>query len=300
MIDLNVKIPDGFYDSDERSGFVVGDKLKEVWAVELDLLKVLDDVCQKNGLKYCAGAGTLLGAVRHKGFIPWDDDMDLYMLREDYDRLIKLADEFPKPYFLQCAYTESNLVRAHAKLRNSNTTGCIENDRYRESNKGIFIDIFPLDGVQDSDYIQRIINYFFEKTWNAFNYYHANRSAHGLKHIVEKMTGYLISKALSLDKQNKIITLYENNLRKYSKEGITMWGNRTKVFMCPKSRRPLSDWKDLIDVEFEFLTIPIPKNYDQILRQQYGDYMKIPQNIGENMHGELIISTSCPYTEYQF
>jgi lipopolysaccharide cholinephosphotransferase len=70
--------------------------------------------------------------------------------------------------------------------------------------------------------------------------------------------------------------------------------------MCPKSRRPLSDWKDLMYVEFEFLTIPIPKNYDPILRQQYGDYMKIPQNIGENMHGELIISTSCPYSEYQF
>ena len=105
MVDLQIDLPQNFLDEEEISGYLVTSQMKEVWAVELDLMAQLDRVCRENGLTYFAGAGTLLGAVRHHGFIPWDDDMDFYMLREDYNKLIGLANEFKEPYFLQNTYS---------------------------------------------------------------------------------------------------------------------------------------------------------------------------------------------------
>ena len=100
MVELNIHIPHDFINDEVRCDYTVSSKIKEVWAVELDLLNQLDIVCKAHNLKYFAGAGTLLGAVRHKGFIPWDDDIDVYMLRSDYDKLIALACAFKEPYFL--------------------------------------------------------------------------------------------------------------------------------------------------------------------------------------------------------
>ena len=79
-----------FYQAEYRDGFFVDEERKKVWAVELDLLELLISICDKHGIKYFAIGGTLLGAARHKGFIPWDDDIDIGMLRKDYDRFLKV------------------------------------------------------------------------------------------------------------------------------------------------------------------------------------------------------------------
>ena len=90
---------------------------------------------------------------------------------------------------------------------------------------------------------------------------------------------------------------FEANLKKYSVPGTKLWGNRTLVFECPKSRRPLEDYNDLVMMPFEFIEVPVPRNYDSMLRQQYGDYMKIPENKKAGFHGELIISTDYAYDD---
>ena len=102
-----MRIPSSFWEAEERDGFLVTAERKAVWAVELRLLAQLDAVCRRYGLAYFAGGGTMLGAVRHGGFIPWDDDIDLFMLRRDYDRLLALGGAaFSPPYFLQTAYND--------------------------------------------------------------------------------------------------------------------------------------------------------------------------------------------------
>ena len=85
MVDLNIKLPESFLQEEEREGVVVSAELKKLWAVQLDLLCEFDRVCKKHGLRYILDFGTLLGAIRHKGYIPWDDDQDVSILCEDYD-----------------------------------------------------------------------------------------------------------------------------------------------------------------------------------------------------------------------
>ena len=128
---------------------IAGDDFRKLQLLELEMLVELDRVCRANGITYQIWAGTQLGAVRHKGFIPWDDDIDIYLLREDYDRLMTLSDSFLEPYFLQNVYTDHYFSRPFARLRNSNTTGFVTQIERYEANRGIFIDLFPIDGICD-------------------------------------------------------------------------------------------------------------------------------------------------------
>ena len=105
MVSLNIKLPENFLDEEIRDDYVVSSQMKQVWAVELDLLNKILEVCKKYNIKIIASGGTLLGAVRHKGFIPWDDDIDLMMMRDQYDKLCDVAEkEFKYPYFFQTEY----------------------------------------------------------------------------------------------------------------------------------------------------------------------------------------------------
>lgn len=299
MIELSISIPDGFLESEIIADYEVSKQMKEIWAVELDLMNQLDKVCKKYNLTYFAGAGTLLGAVRHKGFIPWDDDMDFYMLRDDYDKLMSLSDEFQKPYFLQNGYTDTAIMRTHAKLRNSNTTACSVLESGYPCNKGIFIDIFPLDGISENiiaDKSQKAINAIYRTAMRNRQRVHFRKQPLSIS-CKQIMNNTLIS-VLHMDKV-ECMKKYEANLKRYSVPSAKMWGNRTLVYDCPKSRRPLKDWKDIINVPFEFMSIPIPRNYDEILRQQYGNYMQFPKNKNAGkMHEIIKLSTDVSYEQF--
>ena len=142
MVELNIKLPESFFLEEERDGYLVSAEMKSLWAVQLDLLYELDRVCRKHGIKYILDFGTLLGAIRHKGYIPWDDDIDVSMLREDYDKLLSVASqEFKEPYFLQTEYSDPGSLRPNAQLRNSRTCGILKMDLVplHGYNQGIFI-----------------------------------------------------------------------------------------------------------------------------------------------------------------
>ena len=151
-IETELMIPESFYQAEIRCDYQISEKMKRIWAVELNLFHLFDRFCKANNLQYFAGYGTLLGAVRHKGFIPWDDDMDLVMLRPEYERLKQLAEgAFEPPIFFQASYTSDTmrLITPFAKLRDSRTAAVEYPNAPEEMSQGIFIDIFPLDSVGD-------------------------------------------------------------------------------------------------------------------------------------------------------
>lgn len=276
-----------------RYGYRVTEQIKRVWQIQLKLVKRLLDVCKKHNLKIWAEGGTLLGAVRHHGFIPWDDDIDMMMLRDDYDKLISLADkEFTKPYFLQCAETEPGYVRGHAQLRMSNTTAILPQDIWQDFNQGIFIDIFVYDKLPEGrdsqnkvyselESIRKILrkrNYGSLLSRNPLQYINS-------KFVVDKIGSY---KAL----YNRMVDLITKCSQKSDTEiGAVLWNSN---YFKDKSIA-LDLLQETLYLPFEDVEMPVPSGYDKILQCYYGDYMKPVK--APSMHGVVIFDTERPYEE---
>lgn len=305
MVELKVNIPNVFWEEEERCGYLVSRQMKEVWAVELDLLAEFDRVCKNNGIKYIASGGTMLGAVRHKGFIPWDDDLDVMMLREDYEKLVTIAKkEFKNPYFFLTTTRGNDFICGYSKLCNSNTTALIksiEGVGYKY-NQGIFIDIFPLDKVCDNNlkFGWQVLQakYHLKMSWLCQKYQYGivweKRS--GLRIIVDLL--YKIFHNVrpdvfdcysNIEKLNSICCRYNQDRTTYISLISFQPGNRVHDLL-------LVDMDDLIDSDFEFLKIPIPRNFDDHLRRKYGKY-NTPINTG-GYHGEIFFDTNKPYLSY--
>ncbi|MBD8497958.1 LicD family protein [Paenibacillus arenosi] len=141
-----------FFKEEVICDYRVTEKMKRIWAVQLDLLEKFIDVCDRNGLTYFVSYGTLLGAVRHNGYIPWDDDIDIMMPRKDYNLLKLIAEkEFSHPYFFQTPENDpENFTAGGCRLRNSNTTYIEYLNLGHNCNNGCYIDITALDGVFDN------------------------------------------------------------------------------------------------------------------------------------------------------
>lgn len=306
MVGLKLNIPDSFLEEEERSGFTISRQMKEVWAVQLDLFAEFDRVCRKNNIVYIASGGTMLGAVRHHGYIPWDDDMDLMMMRDQYEKLCEVApSEFRHPYFFQTEKTEPGTRRWFARLRNSDTTGIQKSELCvrHKFNQGIFIDVFPMDGVPDNEkeyhrqskkisYYKNlylglnVVGYAF---WREFEPTHIKL----LKNLSHKLFGRLIRnlriREWAYKKVEIISQLYscdETNL-------ISLLSFQPQN-LGQAIRRV--DMNNIVEVDFEFLKMPIIANYDEHLRRKYGDYMTPTKS--PTYHGEVVFDTNINYEKY--
>lgn len=288
-----------FLQEEVRCGHTVSAEMKRVWAVQLDLLAQFSQVCEKHGLCYFLDGGTLLGAVRHSGFIPWDNDVDVIMPRADYDILCGIAPKvFQHPYFFQTALTEPGLFRTHAQLRNSTTTGYISADKDLPINKGIFLDIFILDGLPASPALLRLHKQAVclgrKFLWLAYN---ADYSHHSFfKRICLRMLHFLLSpipfSSFFRFYDKKILAAYSRNHPKTVGDLTLGW--HENVFW---DAAWFSDYRYMT---FEHLSLRVPIGYDAVLRRQYGNYQEIPslEQRGQNQHGEVFLDPDRPYTFY--
>ena len=250
-------------------------ELKKIQAIELDILKSFDKICKKNKLKYVLTGGTLIGAIRHNGFIPWDDDIDIAMPRNDYNKFIKIQKKElnKEKYYFQSIETEEKYSSVGAKIRRKNSVYKETLSSISRENQGIWIDIFPIDNISDNK-----ISAFF--TFTKMFYYKMllsyklknNPTTDSLPKKILLSIIKLNSNFYSLKKlKKKYFKLITKTNKKETKNVINFGG----VYLL-KEKVPREFINNITTHQFEDEKFNIPKNYDEYLTHIYGDYMQLP------------------------
>ena len=243
-------------------------ELKEIHKIELDILKYVAEFLEKNNLRYYLAYGTLLGAVRHKGFIPWDDDIDIQMPRADYDKLIEIFNEQNKEsdYFLISPYDEKS-KHFIAKIINKKTLK-IEPFVKNDFEFGIDIDIFPLD-AQTEDYIE--FENIYNKVTKIASTYNMLTQFNTLKRKVYRLVNFFRSRNKKVYQQ-KIDKLVKN----YNFDNSKYVGSVCSSVNSLGDRHKSSCFESSVKLEFEGCLFNCPVGYDKILTDLFGDYMQLP------------------------
>ncbi|NMB09764.1 MAG: LicD family protein [Tissierellia bacterium] len=270
-------------------------ELEKLKKVGLDILKEFIRVCDLLDLKYYSAYGTLIGAVRHEGYIPWDDDVDVYMPRPDYEIFMKEAKKYLKDnYFVQNNDTDPEYLLRFAKLRDSNTTFIEEEYKKYTINHGIFIDIFPLDGyVKGKDFLldMRIKQKAFEESDNEVKFKNS-LSTFNMK-VIQKI-GPILNKKINLE---KTMNSYEDIAKKFSyKDSDYVAEMVGSIYIVPMKKEVFGEGKLM---KFEDIYARVPDDYDTCLKLLYGDYMKLPpKEQREPHHNFVAMDTEKSYWEY--
>lgn len=297
---IKIDLPEHFLDEEVRCGYTVTEKQKKIWAVELDLLSEFMRVCDKYDLKWFVGYGSLLGVVRHKGFIPWDNDIDIAITRQSFNKLCEVAnEEFKHPYFLQTPVTEGGrYFRTMAHLRNSMTTACSEMECLQGINGGLFMDIFILDEIPDDN---KLVNKMFKK----IDYY---------RHFARFYSPYP-RHYNSVGKIKNLFWTFQWKFKYHSCGGDVLFrelGDYLSQYSGEKSHRWMalemtparslhldkSQWRKTIMADMEFIKVPIPQGYDRILTDHYGNYMDLPPMEKRVNHEYLSFDPDVPYRDF--
>lgn len=243
----------------------------EARKLELNLLIKFADYCRKENLQYYLAYGTLIGAVRHKGFIPWDNDIDVVMPRPDYNRFLKQVQECPMSDWIEALDYHKVRTFPFIKLID-NRTRLKEHFLVTEENLGIYVDIFPLDGLPNTEKERRKLfkrAAFLMKLY-AFANYRFNTGANTGKKLIKNLLypfSRLISSYKVCEKLNNLCKAYDYD--NSDMVGDIVWGFDEREIISKECFQGMYG-------EFEGYQFCIPKGYDQLLRQCYGNYMELP------------------------
>lgn len=248
---------------------------KEIKECIAQILSDFADFCNKNDLHYQLTAGTLLGAIRHKGFIPWDDDIDVAMPREDYDRLHKILKTTKiKPNYEICSLLAGNSDYPFAKIVDTNTKIVNANNNLLNH---LWIDIFPIDGVSNEQAKDIIKESKKTTIWLKLLCKSAkNLKYYGLKETLIVLSAHIKKPNYYADKLDKFARQHKIDDCEYVAE--IAWGS---IYRCMKK----DIYFTLTDTEFEGRMYKAPKNYDTFLKVFYGDdYMQLPPEDQRDTH----------------
>ena len=253
--------------------------IQDVQRIELEILLELDRICKESNIPYQLFGGTLLGAVRHKGFIPWDDDVDICMKRKDYERFISIASsKLNSKYFLQTCFSDPESIIQFAKIRKNGTVYENAVDNSPTTHTGIWIDIFPLDNIPDNNllfWIQRMkIKFFYAITTSSVKA-RVTLCQSKLKKILRLIFYYYLKIVSKESIDRKLDSLF----KKYdfcSTKNMSHLTNGTEKWISYGFMRTIENYDDVIELEFCGYKFPCPRNYDEVLKSIYGNYMVLP------------------------
>lgn len=261
---------------------------------ETEILELFIRLCTKLGLAYYLVCGTALGAVKYQGFIPWDDDVDVAMPRQDYERFLEQAPALlPEGMFLQNYRTDLAFPQIFSKLRNSNTTYIEKSAAGLPINHGIYIDIFPLDGYPEDPREQRKL----ERKKRL--YLHMLGAAFAEPAPLHSRILYRIKRVLGFHRRTaQIARSYERMISSFPLEESSLWCNHGN-WQGKLEYAPREQYAAGAPAVFEGLQVRIPERYQEYLTQKYGDYTQDPpvqEQIGH--HYYEVCDTQRPYTDY--
>ena len=269
--------------------------IERIHQVELGNLAQFAHLCQQLDLPYFLMGGSLLGAIRHQGFIPWDDDVDVGLLRADYDRFLAAAPDLldGSHYFLQTPTSDENYALSYAKLLDRNTY--IEEKRnVNNARKGIFIDIFPLDRIPTDVTAQR-------EQLGKFQLLNTRILLQLRYHLVDNPLRKLQSplKPEQVTAVNELKAQREAVMTQYQDdETLPQVKNLASQYAYDKEIYSVAELTDLTPVPFEQLTVQVPTQYDTILMRLYGDYHQLPpENQQTEKHLDLVIMDNQLFTD---
>lgn len=272
--DAVLEFSQDFFKEEDRLGFHIETMMKKAWAVQLNVLAEIDRICKKYGINYYAGGGTMLGTVRHNGYIPWDDDIDVTMKRDDYERFLKVAQgEVPSNYYIHSNEFFDNHASFHAGLMNG------RDDKY-DFPYVAGVDIFVLDYVpadEEEEFLFRTLFGLVYETARTCRNLRCDDLNDKLKEI-KQFTGVEVVNDERV--QHNLWVLAHQMARMYNKEeakGIT----HIPYLVCYGIDWyvPIECYDKSIDMPFEMLNIPVPVGYDKILKTLYGEEYMIPKQV---------------------
>ena len=283
-----------FLKEEVKSGFLVTTKRKELFAVLLDMMYKFDAVCRKHNLTYYLMYGSLLGAVRHHGFVPWDDDIDVAMPRKDYEKFIRLKEEFSKPLFLQTPYTDPGYFYTPARIRNSNTCAVVKMFEYAGFNQGIWLSIFPLDYWDDNGGEERYEEIRKLVLHNS-TYMRIGNPNLGEKDLARVEAWKMLKRNPIYDYEEiqRIASSCKNVDSKHVIVAVTTQGNYSKKLLNA------SDFEYTVSLDFEGFSFLAPCGYEHLLKVWYDDYMQLPPMEERGIwHEGAVFDADISYKEY--
>ncbi len=271
--------------------------LRKVQLVQLDMLLEVDKICKESNIKYYLIGGSALGAVRHKGFIPWDEDVDIGMFREDYDRFLGISEDLLNDkYFLQTNKTDSEYPTLYAKIRVNDTTFVEKESKGigAKMHQGIFMDIFPIDNVPDNKLSAKIhfllVHFFISIASARAGNYPQNKYKKCIKKLYSKILIKIFKKE-TLDKlAHNIASSYKN---KQTKNVANLFGRYKEKEIVPRNY-----FGDPQYLEFEGFNLPVPEYYHKYLKHIYGDYMVLPPVEKRSIHNIEYVDLEKSYKDY--
>lgn len=267
--------------------------MTELQRCQFEILTVFAQVCQRLGLRFFLVCGSALGAVKYGGFIPWDDDIDVALPREDYEAFLAKAPALlPEYLFLQNYRTDPAFPQIYSKLRHSRTTCIEENAAHLPIHHGIGMDIFPLDGYPKGKWEQRRLE--LGKNW----YQHLLGAAFAPP-AGWRVWEYRIKRLLGIHRRTAVIAAkYDAFLRRYPAENAQIWCNHGN-WQGKLDYAPRTEYGEGALLPFEGLTVRVPEDRHAYLTRKYGDYRKDPPPHKQvSHHRYAVVDCRRPYTDY--
>ena len=272
-----------YFEDEVRDGFFVPSEMKRAWAAELEVLSEIDKICKKHNIQYFADWGTLLAAVRHEGFIPWDDDLDITMKREDYHRFMEIAQtELPEGFFAYDFRNHDDFWLFCGRVAGKRRI-CFEEDHLERFHQFPYIagvDIFVMDFVSKDKEAERKRNELALRTIAIADMVgegkiHAGVMEHELEKLEQACTIHIPRDLSNIEMRKELYKVVEILFGWFTEDEadeltlLVPFGLKSDEFRIPKKC-----YEQTVELPFENIRIPAPINYHEILVKEYGDYMK--------------------------